>query len=75
MLIVCEYGNNRLQCFDRNGRSLGVISGPGRGPGQLASPWAVTWLDHHGLYVADCGNHRIQCFRLPPDLNTQNHTL
>jgi len=64
MLVVCEYGNNRLQTFDAQGRSMRIYGGPGRDPGQLAFPWAVA-VDRSGTaYVVDAGNNRVQKWRL-----------
>ena len=40
-LVVCEYGNNRVQRLDATGRGLGVWGAAGRRPGQLAYPWAL----------------------------------
>jgi DNA-binding beta-propeller fold protein YncE len=59
-LVVAEYGNNRVQRFDRNGRSLGIWGGPGRCPGQLAYPWAVAVDPNDRLIIVDSGNNRIQ---------------
>jgi hypothetical protein len=62
-LSVCEYGNNRVQKFSRDGRPLGTWGGAGRGPGQLNNPWALA-VDHLGMVsVIDSNNHRVQRFR------------
>jgi len=58
--VVAEYGNNRLQRFDRTGRSLGVWGKAGRRQGQLAYPWAVVAAPGDRLFVVDSGNNRIQ---------------
>jgi DNA-binding beta-propeller fold protein YncE len=62
-LVVCEFGNNRLQLVDKEtGKGLAVWGVPGRDPGQLAYPWAVA-LDHKGRVMAvDSGNNRVQVF-------------
>jgi hypothetical protein len=59
-LVVCEYGNNRVQRFDTAGRSLGVWGAAGRRPGQLAYPWALAVGDHDRIFVVDSGNNRVQ---------------
>lgn len=63
-LVVCEFGNNRVQRIDpRDGTSLGTWGRPGRAPGELVTPWAVA-VDQSGRVVAvDGGNNRLQVFR------------
>jgi DNA-binding beta-propeller fold protein YncE len=63
-LIVCEFGNNRLQLFDADGVSLGIYGGAGREPGQLAYPWGVAVDGRGRVFVVDAGNNRIQVWRL-----------
>ena len=62
-LVVCEFGNNRVQLIDKNtGRGLKVWGKPGRAPGELAYPWAVA-VDKRGRIVTvDAGNNRLQVF-------------
>ena len=62
-LVVCEFGNNRVQWVDRQtGRGLGTWGAPGRSPGQLAYPWAVA-LDRAGRVVTgDSGTTRLLVF-------------
>jgi DNA-binding beta-propeller fold protein YncE len=62
-LIVCEFGNNRVQKIDKQtGRSKATWGGPGREPGRLAYPWGVC-VDKRGRIVAvDAGNNRVQVF-------------
>jgi DNA-binding beta-propeller fold protein YncE len=62
-LVVCEFGNNRVQRIDRDtGEGLGTWGRGGRARGELASPWAVA-VDRHGRVVAaDAGNNRLQVF-------------
>ena len=64
MLVVCEFGNNRVQRIDpRDGTPLGTWGRPGRAPGELATPWAVA-VDNAGRIVTvDGGNNRLQVFR------------
>ena len=62
-LVVCEFGNNRVQLVDKQtGRGLKVWGQPGRAPGELAYPWAVA-VDKRGRIVTvDAGNNRLQVF-------------
>ncbi len=62
-LVVCEFGNNRLQLFSPEGKSLAVYGVSGRQAGELAYPWAVT-VDERRMYIVDSGNNRIQVWRL-----------
>jgi len=61
--VVCEYGNNRLQFFGADGRSLKCLGRAGRAPGDLAYPWGVAAGPDGNIYVVDAGNNRIQVWR------------
>jgi len=62
--LACEFGGSRLQRIDlASGTSLGLYGAPGRDPGELASPWALT-RDGDTCYVLDSGNSRVIAFRL-----------
>lgn len=63
-LLVCEFGNNRVQVIDKaTGQSLRTWGRGGREPGQLAYPWAAV-LDKRGrAVVVDSGNNRLQVFQ------------
>ena len=63
-VLVCEYGNNRIQWFNAEGESIGVYGEAGRHLGQLAYPWGVTIDAHQHVYVVDAGNNRIQIWQL-----------
>jgi DNA-binding beta-propeller fold protein YncE len=62
-LVVCEFGNNRVQLIDKEtGQGLGSWGMAGREPGELAYPWGVA-VDRRGRVVAvDAGNNRLQVF-------------
>lgn len=64
-LVICEFGNNRVQLIDKStGKGLGAWGSAGRDPGQLAYPYAVAADRRDGNYVAvDSGNNRLQVFR------------
>jgi ABC-type Fe3+ transport system permease subunit/DNA-binding beta-propeller fold protein YncE len=62
-LIVCEFGNNRVQKLDKiTGRSLGTWGSGGREPGQLAYPWGVIVDRKDRVIAVDSGNNRLQVF-------------
>jgi ABC-type Fe3+ transport system permease subunit/sugar lactone lactonase YvrE len=63
-LIVCEFGNNRVQKIDKQtGHCKATWGGAGREPGRLAYPWGVC-VDKRGRIVAvDAGNNRLQVFQ------------
>ncbi|MCM2373790.1 NHL repeat-containing protein [Aporhodopirellula aestuarii] len=59
-VIVCEYGNQRLQRFSADGECLGVWGSPGHEPGQLYQPWGVVIDTQRRVHVLDSNNHRVQ---------------
>jgi ABC-type Fe3+ transport system permease subunit/sugar lactone lactonase YvrE len=62
-LIVCEFGNNRVQRVDKEtGRGLATWGHAGRDPGQLAYPWGVAVDKHDRVVAVDAGNNRFQVF-------------
>jgi DNA-binding beta-propeller fold protein YncE len=63
-LIVCEFGNNRVQKIDPvTGKSFGAWGRNGRLPGELAYPWAAVARPDGSVIVADAGNNRLQIIR------------
>ena len=63
-LLVCEFGNNRVQVIDKTtGRSLRTWGRGGRAPGELAYPWAAVFDKRGAVTVVDSGNNRLQVFR------------
>ena len=62
-LIVCEFGNNRVQMIDKEtGRGLKTWGSAGREPGQLAYPWGVAVDKRDRVVAVDAGNNRLQVF-------------
>jgi ABC-type Fe3+ transport system permease subunit/DNA-binding beta-propeller fold protein YncE len=62
-LIVCEFGNNRVQLIDRKtGKGLATWGVGGHDPGQLAYPWGVAVDKRNRVVAVDAGNNRLQVF-------------
>ena len=62
-LVVCEFGNNRVQLVDKDtGQGLANWGEGGRERGQLAYPWAVAVRGDGKVVVVDSGNNRLQVF-------------
>ena len=62
-LFVADFGNNRIQKFDENGKLVAQWGSLGSGPGQFYNPTGMTVQYPQGnVYVADTGNDRIQEF-------------
>lgn len=62
-LIVCEFGNNRVQLVDKaTGKGLKAWGSAGREPGELAYPWGVAVDKHDRVVAVDAGNNRLQVF-------------
>jgi DNA-binding beta-propeller fold protein YncE len=63
-LVVCEFGNNRVQLIDKQtGQGVKVWGSGGREPGELAYPWGVAVDGKGKVVVVDSGNNRLQVFR------------
>lgn len=63
--LVVEYENGRVQRIDmKTGRGLETYGRPGRGVGELVTPWSIVLIDRTA-YVLDTGNNRVQVFRSP----------
>jgi ABC-type Fe3+ transport system permease subunit len=62
-LIVCEFGNNRVQLIDKKtGKGLRTWGVGGHDPGQLAYPWGVCVDKRDRVVAVDAGNNRLQVF-------------
>ena len=61
-VLICEFGNHRVQKFTTDGKSLGVWGTAGVLPGQFSQPWAMCVDSQNMVHVADTYNHRIQRF-------------
>jgi DNA-binding beta-propeller fold protein YncE len=59
-LLVCEFGNNRIQMIDKQtGKGIKTWGVAGREVGQLAYPWAIA-VDGERAVIVDSGNNRLQ---------------
>ena len=62
-LIVCEFGNNRVQMIDKDtGQGLKFWGRAGREPGEFAYPWGVAVDKDDRVVAVDAGNNRLQVF-------------
>jgi ABC-type Fe3+ transport system permease subunit/DNA-binding beta-propeller fold protein YncE len=62
-LVICEFGNNRVQRIDKaTGSPRGTWGSGGREEGQLAYPWGVIVDKKDRVVVVDSGNNRLQVF-------------
>lgn len=64
-IVVCEYGNQRLQRLSADGKWIAFWGGPGVEPGQLHEPWGVVIDSQDRVHVLDSNNHRVQRLGLP----------
>lgn len=63
-VLVAEFGANRVSQVDlASGEVVTRFGVAGRGPGELASPWGVSWRAGTA-WVLDSANNRVQSFRV-----------
>jgi hypothetical protein len=60
-VFVSEYGNHRIQVFDKQGQFVRMWGSNGKGQGQLSHPAGVAVCDGE-VFVSEYGNNRIQVF-------------
>ena len=61
-LLVCEFGNNRIQRFSADGRWLGIHGRAGTGAGELKYPWGIDGTEAE-IFILDSGNNRVQVMK------------
>lgn len=61
-LFVADYGNGRVQVFDRHGRHLRQLGSAGSGPDQFTHAYGIALDDAGQLWVTDPLSHRVQRF-------------
>jgi hypothetical protein len=57
-----RHGFYRVAKINKEGNWLKSWGGPGDGPGQFITPHSIAVDAQGSIYVADCGNRRIQVF-------------
>ena len=67
LLYVCEYGNNRIQCFRRDGTHVATWGGPGKKPGEIYQPWDLCLGTDGVIHILDSYNHRVQSIYWTPE--------
>jgi len=60
---VSEYGNDRIQVFDPQGKFLRKWGSEGNGDGEFSQPQGLAIDSDGDVYVSDQGNHRILVFK------------
>ncbi|MFB3138199.1 MAG: hypothetical protein ACE10B_03145, partial [Phycisphaerales bacterium] len=63
-LLVCEFGNNRIQHLSATGECRGLFGRAGTDEGELQYPWGIDGVDE-AIFVLDSGNNRVQVIRRP----------
>ena len=61
-VVVCDFGNNRLQEFARDLSFVREWGNRGELPGQFKEPCGVAVGSNGEIFVADTWNHRVQVF-------------
>lgn len=61
-VVVCDFGNNRIQLFGPDINFLKTWGTQGELPGQFKEPGGVAVAPNGEIYVADTWNHRVQVF-------------
>ncbi|MCX8072082.1 MAG: DUF2298 domain-containing protein [Candidatus Binatia bacterium] len=61
-IVVCDFGNNRMQVFRRDLSFVRVFGRRGELPGQFKEPCGVAIGSKGEIYVADTWNGRVQVF-------------
>lgn len=63
-LEVADSNNSRVLIFDRNGTSIGRVTGGG-GDNAMGLPRGTTVDDQSRLYIVDAANHLVWVYQLP----------
>ncbi len=63
-VLICEFGNHRVQKFKRDGTYVSHWGTEGRDEGELHNPWAIVKDSKDHLHILDTYNQRVQRIRL-----------
>ena len=63
-LLVTELQNQRISIFSRNGEYIDSFGERGNGPAQFHNPMSIACFGDSQVIVTDCGNGRVQSFRI-----------
>lgn len=61
-IYIVDYGNNRIQVFDKSRQFIRTIGVKGKGPADLLNPKRVAFTSNNNIAVLDTYNFRIQVF-------------
>jgi YYY domain-containing protein len=61
-IVVCDFGNNRIQEFGRDLSHVRMWGKPGDLPGQFKEPCGIAVAPSGEIFVADTWNQRVQVF-------------
>lgn len=64
-VLVCEYGNQRIQRLSKDGTLQSIWGAPGFEVGQLYQPWGLVVDSKKRMHILDSNNHRVQRTWLP----------
>ncbi len=59
-ILICEFGNCRVQKMTTDGKPVSSWGTPGRDEGQLYQPWAIVRDSKKRLHILDTNNNRVQ---------------
>lgn len=62
LLMVCDYGNHRVQVFDVSEKFVSKFGSQGSGPGEFQAPVATASLSDGRVFVSDSQNNQIHLF-------------
>jgi len=62
IIIVCDWGSDRIQIFDSQGKFISTFGTKGNENGQFNGPKGITINSKGNIIVSDKGNYRIQIF-------------
>ncbi len=63
-LLITELQNQRVSIFSRNGKYIDSFGEKGSGPAQFRNPMSIAVFRDSQVIVTDCGNGRLQTFRI-----------